>query len=165
MAIIAIIIYDACMKKPKKSPELEHHLGYWLRFVSNHVSYSFRDRIAALGVTVAEWVALRSLYNRSPCTLRQLAEQMGIGAGAASRLVERLIRKQLALRASSTEDRRFVTLELSPAGKKLIPKIAKKADLNDALFFDPLPQQDKDHLLRIMQSLVKIHGLKEKPTT
>lgn len=148
----------------EKISDLENHLGFWLRFVSNHVSFSFRDRIAELGVTVAEWVALRSLYNHAPCTLGELSEKVGIDLGATSRLVERLIKKKLASRKSSKEDRRYVTLDLSAAGKKLIPKIAHEADLNDAAFFDCLTKTDKDHILRIMQFLVKTHKLKEKPT-
>lgn len=149
----------------RDASELEYHLGYWLRFVSNHVSYSFRDRIAKHGVTVAEWVALRSLYNRAPCTLTELAEQIGIDAGATSRLVERLIRKRLASRKTAARDRRSVTLDLSSSGRALIPKLAREADRNDEAFFDPLPNADKNHLLRIMKDLVRIHGLTEKPTT
>lgn len=152
------------MANTHKTSDLEYHIGYWLRFVSNHVSFSFRDRIARHGVTVAEWVALRSLYNRAPCSLKELADQMGIDAGATSRLVERLISKKLAVRELSGSDRRFVDLDLSLAGKKLIPKLAKEADLNDDAFFKVLSQGDKNHLLRIMKDLVAKHGLKEKPT-
>jgi DNA-binding MarR family transcriptional regulator len=147
-----------------KISDLEYHVGFWLRFVSNHVSFSFRDRIAKLGVTVAEWVALRSLYNRAPCTLGELSDQIGIDLGATSRLVERLIKKKLASRKASKEDRRYVTLELSSTGKKLIPQIADEADQNDSVFFECLSKTDKDHLLRIMKSLVETHKLKEKPT-
>ena len=42
---------------------LESHLGYWLRYVSNHVSHAFALKVAARGVTVAEWVVLRELYD------------------------------------------------------------------------------------------------------
>jgi DNA-binding MarR family transcriptional regulator len=147
-----------------KFSDLEYHIGFWLRFVSNHVSFSFRDRIAGLDVTVAEWVALRTLHNHAPCTLGELSEQIGIDLGATSRLVSRLIDKKLASRKASPDDRRYVTLELSPAGKKLIPKIAREADLNDAAFFDCLSKSDKAHILRIMQALVETHKLKEKPT-
>ncbi len=148
----------------EKVSDLEYHIGFWLRFVSNHVSFAFRDRIAELGITVAEWVALRSLYNRAPCTLGELSEQIGIDLGATSRLVERLIKKKLASRKASPEDRRYVTLDLTPSGKKIIPKISREADLNDAAFFDCLSKTDKTHILRIMQTLVETHKLKEKPT-
>jgi len=46
----------------------------------------------------------------------------------------------------------------------LIPKIADEADQNDSAFFDCLSKTDKDHLLRIMKTLVETHKLKEKPT-
>ena len=152
------------MQETDRTSDLEYHLGYWLRFVSNHVSLTFRDRIATYGVTVAEWVALRSLYNRAPCTLGALAEQIGIDAGATSRLVERLIQKGLASRAAAATDRRFVTLDLSEAGQRLIPQLAGEADRNDEAFFGHLPQSDKDELRRILQGLVQTLGLKAKPT-
>jgi DNA-binding MarR family transcriptional regulator len=153
------------MKQDSPPTDFEYHLGYWLRFVSNHVSHAFRDRIAAFAVTVAEWVALRSLHNRAPCTLKQLAEQIGIDAGATSRLAERLIRKGLATRKEGAPDRRAIILELSAEGRSLVRKIGTEADLNDEAFFGHLPRADRDGLLRILQDLVSTHRLTEKPTT
>lgn len=148
-----------------KTSDLEYHIGYWLRFVSNHVSYAFRDRIAEYDVTVAEWVALRSLHNVAPCTLSELAKQIGIDGGTTSRLVDRLIQKKLATRKVSSSDRRAVKLDLTDAGRTLIPKLANEADENDDHFFRRLPKEDKDHLIRIMKAVVKMHNLTEKPTT
>ena len=152
------------MIQETKAAEFEHHIGYWLRFVSNTVSFAFRDRIAKLGVTVAEWVALRSLHNCAPCTLGELSEQIGIDAGATSRLIERLLRKKLVSRNAAASDRRFVTLKLTASGKALVPKLAREADRNDEAFFGQLPKADKQHLLRIMKNLVETHDLTEKPT-
>jgi hypothetical protein len=42
------------MAKKRKISELEKHVGYWLRFVSNHVSYAFMQKVEATGVTIAE---------------------------------------------------------------------------------------------------------------
>ena len=50
------------MSRPTELSSLESHLGYWLRYVSNHVSHAFSLKLAARGVTVAEWVVLRELY-------------------------------------------------------------------------------------------------------
>ena len=43
--------------------DLETHLGYWLRMVSNQVSLAFAKRLEAKDVTVAEWVVMRELYD------------------------------------------------------------------------------------------------------
>ena len=52
---------------------LEAHLGYWLRFVSNHVSHAFKTKVEAQGVTVAEWVVLRWLFDHASARPSQLA--------------------------------------------------------------------------------------------
>ena len=41
--------------------DLTAHTGYLLRMVSNAVSQEFARKVAGEGVTVAEWVMLRSL--------------------------------------------------------------------------------------------------------
>lgn len=146
-----------------KNSDLERHLGYWLRFVSNSVSYGFRDRLEKYDVTVAEWVVLRTIYRKQPCTLNEVSIEIGVDLGASSRLVERLTKKKLVSRSPSSEDRRYVNLELTKAGNSLLPKLVKEADENDEYFFKSLSQSDQDHLLRIMKSLVVVHGLNEKP--
>ena len=37
---------------------LESHIGFWLRFVSNHVSNRFALLVEKEGVSISEWVAL-----------------------------------------------------------------------------------------------------------
>ena len=51
------------MARRTELSSLESHLGYWIRYVSNHVSHAFALKLAAVGVTVAEWVVLRDLYD------------------------------------------------------------------------------------------------------
>lgn len=42
---------------------LNAHLGYWRRFVSNHVSQAFKVKVERHGVTVADWVVMRALFD------------------------------------------------------------------------------------------------------
>ena len=49
------------MSAPSPPSALDAHLGYWLRFVSNHVSLGFSQKLAAREVTLAEWVLLRAV--------------------------------------------------------------------------------------------------------
>lgn len=145
------------------SSNLERHLGFWLRFVSNHVSGAFGQRLAAHGVTVAEWVALRSILALGACSLSELSVRMGADPSTVSRLVERVLQKGLAARVNSTEDRRRVRIELTQAGRELVPKLSREADANDAYFFGHMPVKDAKYLSRVLQQLVLKHGWKDKP--
>lgn len=142
---------------------LDAHLGYWLRFVSNHVSHAFKVKVERHGVTVAEWVVLRALFGRDAARPSELAESVGLTRGAISKLVDRLVRKDLVLCRTDTGDRRAQFVELSLSGRKLVPKLATLADSNDAEMFGHLSPEQKGLLLSVLKVLVDFHGLKGAP--
>ena len=144
---------------------LESHLGFWLRFVSNHVSMRFQKLLADEGVTVTEWVALRTLLAQSESSHAALIQALGMTKGAASKVISRLEEKGLAQRQSADGRVRAQTLVLTEKGKALVPQLAKLADANDEHFFDHLQDTDRRVLMDAMQALVKHHQLREIPTT
>src|SRR5690242_9818086 len=73
------------MSKERHVSELAAHLGYWLRFVSNHVSQAFARKVEARGVTVAEWVLLRQLLDEEALAPSRLSERMGMTRGTVSK--------------------------------------------------------------------------------
>lgn len=151
------------MPAPKPVPDLTAHLGYWLRYVSNHVSQAFARKVAANGVTVAEWVLMRRLLDEKEIAPSRLAERARMTRGAITKLADRLIAKSLLLRVADPQDGRAQTLSLTPAGRALVPRLAALADANDAEFFDHLSDKDRAALLRIFRGIVKKRGLRSLP--
>jgi len=142
---------------------LGDHLGYWLRFVSNHVSQAFAHKIEARGVSVAEWVAMRELLDADAMAPSQLAERIGMTRGAVTKLADRLIEKSLMTRTSDPKDGRAQMLALTARARRLVPELAKLADANDAEFFDHLTQKERAMLSRLLQGIVEKRGLKSVP--
>src|SRR3984885_11018294 len=95
--------------------DLRSHTGFWLRFVSNHVSHSFAQKLVGSGVTVAEWVVLREMFDTSTTSPSALAAATGLTRGAISKLIERLVQKDLVSRAEAPGDRRFQDVGLTSA--------------------------------------------------
>jgi len=149
-------------RKPRAS-DLNDHLGYWLRFVSNHVSQAFARKVEALGVTVAEWVLMRLLFDTGEVAPSRLAERMGMTRGAITKLADRLIGKDLVVRTANPEDGRAQTLRLTPSGRALVPELADLADKNDAEFFDHIPSDERAALVRILRGIVERKGLVSLP--
>lgn len=162
------------METPRKTPQgkpprvqvsrLEDHLGFWLRFVSNHVSGRFRKQVEESGVTVSEWVALRALYASESSTPRVLMESLGMTKGAVSKVLDRLERKQLARRSPDPDDARAQRVSLTAGGRSLVPKLAKLADDNDAHFFAHLSHPARKALAQTLKELVHTHQLTQVPT-
>lgn len=151
------------VRRPAPSP-LEAHLGFWLRFVSQHVSMRFRQQLEGLGVSVAEWVALRSLWAGQASTHAQLIDTLGMSKGAVSKVVSRLEEKGLAERQLAEGKAREQALVLSAQGLALVPRLAALADANDEHFFGHLGAVERQALTAAMQALVRHHGLKNLPT-
>jgi DNA-binding MarR family transcriptional regulator len=135
--------------------DLTAHLGFWLRTVSNHVSYSFAGKLAAKNVTVAEWVMMRALYGKDSIPPSRLAEEMDMTRGAITKLADRLIGKSFVVRKANRHDGRAQTLALTRQGTDLVPELAALADRNDAEFFDHLSGAERETLERLLKRMVE----------
>ncbi len=144
--------------------DLKTHVGFWLRFVSNHASQSFARKLSASGVTVAEWVVMREMFDDEEMSPGILAERMGMTRGGVSKLVDRLVDKKLMTRRERREDRRFQAIALTAAGRRLTPQLAALADQNDEEFFGALSASERAALVTTMNKLVEAHGLHTIPT-
>lgn len=141
---------------------LEAHLGYWLRFVSNHVSHGFALKVEDRGVTVAEWVILRELYGRS-ASPSALAARLGMTRGAVSKLADRLAAKDLLVRTTEKNDRRCQALSLTKPGRALVPELAALADANDHEFFGHLEPAERTALVLALQDIARRLDLRAVP--
>jgi DNA-binding MarR family transcriptional regulator len=144
---------------PKPPSDLHSHIGFWLRYVSNHVSHAFMQKLTTSNVTVAEWVILREMFSRNATIPSDLAELTGLTRGAISKLADRLIAKKLLARTYAKDDRRYQTLALTEAGRRIVPTLASIADENDARFFAELTKKERRRLLTILKKLVDVNHL------
>jgi DNA-binding MarR family transcriptional regulator len=143
---------------------LEDHLGYHLRSVSNAVSHSFARKLAATEVTVAEWVILREMFGQDNQTSPSaIADLTGLTRGAVSKLIERLLQKGLVERTGSDADRRCQWLSLTDSARKLVPQLAQLADDNDDYFFGVLTSNEQQQLKQLLGKLRVHHQLLTRP--
>jgi len=142
---------------------LDAHLGFWLRFVSNHVSARFSQLVVDEGSTVTEWVALRTLFEKTQTTHAELIEALGMTKGAASKVVTRLEEKCLARRELAEGSAREQVLSLTPQGRALVPRLAALADQNEEHFFGHMSVRERQALMKAFQALAAHHHLKELP--
>lgn len=142
---------------------LESHIGFWLRFVSNHVSGAFQRLMEQQGVSVTEWVALRQVFETGSASPGELIEALGMTKGAVSKVIDRLQAKGLVQRETVQEDGRAQKIGLTRAGAALVPRLAMLADQNDEAFFGHLPIEKRHELVGVLKDLVRRHQLHRVP--
>ncbi|MFZ6875169.1 MarR family winged helix-turn-helix transcriptional regulator [Undibacterium sp. Di27W] len=147
----------------KSVSTLDSHLGFWLRYVSNYVSGRFEKSVEGAGVSISEWVALRTLYSKTESTPADLMQELGMTKGAISKILGSLEKKELLKRETSLIDRRAQHISLTRKGKNLVPELAALADENDELFFGHMSPQQRMDLMSGMQKIIDLHGMRKIP--
>jgi DNA-binding MarR family transcriptional regulator len=142
---------------------LESHLGYWLRRVSNTVSGDFARSLHARQTSVAEWVLLRHLHERQPATPGELAEALAMTRGAISKIVDKLQAKGWVTSRIKPEDNRVQLLSLTRVGRRVLPQLAEIADRNDEHFFACLDAAERSELRRLLGKLAEHHQILDVP--
>jgi DNA-binding MarR family transcriptional regulator len=110
-------------------------------------------------------VILRELFDAGETAPSRLAASSGLTRGAVSKLVDRLLHKDLVSRAEAAEDRRFQDVKLTAEGRALVPRLAALADQNDQEFFCHLSTEEREVFVTTLRKLVAANKLKKVPTT
>ena len=141
--------------------DLEDHLGYLLRRVSNQVSGEFERSLKARAISVAEWVVLSRVGSKLGITSGELAEELKLTRGAISKIVEKLEAKGLISRSSVQDDARVKKLFLTGKGNELLPQFVKIADDNDRRFFDGLTDGERQVLRKLLLKLAETNRIND----
>lgn len=145
-------------------PDLESHLGYWLRRVSNAVSGAFARTLQEKQTSVAEWVLLHELHKRVQAAPADLADHLGITRGAVSKIVDKLEAKGWIKVGVKEGDSRYRLLSLTRTGQRSLPLLAEIANRNDEAYFDCLSAEERAALRRLLIKLSEHNRIQDVPT-
>ena len=131
--------------------------------MSNHVSHAFKTKVEGHGVTVAEWVVLRALFDEDEVKPSELATKLALTRGAISKLVDRLVAKDLVSIRRDERDGRAQLVTMRASGRSLIPKLAALADENDAEAFGHLEHEERESLRATLKAIAEHLGIRGAP--
>ncbi|MBS0316302.1 MAG: winged helix-turn-helix transcriptional regulator [Proteobacteria bacterium] len=101
----------------------EDSVGLLMRKAVNRLAQEVERQMVPNGLTNAQWVPLLKLYLGEAGTAAELARLCELDASAMTRLLDRVEAKGLCRRERSSEDRRVVSLQLTPEGREAAQKI------------------------------------------
>jgi DNA-binding MarR family transcriptional regulator len=101
----------------------EESVGYLMRRIQMSIVSQVDKRLAEHGLTSAQWGPLMRMQIGGGSTVAELARWMQVDAGAMTRLLDRLEKKDLCKRVRSTQDRRVVRVELTRKGEAAISNV------------------------------------------
>lgn len=108
----------------------------------------------AEGLTPTQYGALDLIERLGTPRMSLLAEQLELTAGAATTLVERLIRLGVVERLTSPEDRRSVSVRVTAEGSATAARVTARHRKQVWGTFEKLSPEQRQHLLSGMSALM-----------
>lgn len=125
-----------------------------------------QDLTKPIGITPSQSEVLHILERYEPLSLKELGALLICESGSPSRLVNTLVQGGFIVRKENMEDRRYVTLHLTPLGKekvKEMKRIEEKMYETMLTMFDPKKMDTLYHaLVDVFQDYPSSEALKKR---
>ena len=131
-------------------------LGFRFRRIQNHLSTTFRDRLAGRDLKPGEFSALALISANPGISQIELARLGGFDKTSVVMLIDDLERWGWAVRERSTADRRRVSLSVTPKGDDMLAELVEIARDTEASIAKALSAAE---LRRLYETLDRIYDL------
>lgn len=136
------------------SRSIHQSLGYWTSLAARTMEAEFNKRLARFEITRVAWAVLGAIHSDEKSTPSELAEFLSIDRAAITRLLDKLEKQGLIIRQRTDEDRRSVSLLLTPKGKALSVDLARESQAVNAQFSDGLtPEEIEQYVVTVRKML------------
>lgn len=116
-------------------------------------------RHRASDLSVPQFRALAFLRRHPGASLSSVAEHVGLTLPSTSKMIDRLVTRCLVARADCLDDRRRVTLTLTPAGASVVEQAAQATQARLAEMLAALSSEERATLVEAMRILQRVFGL------
>jgi DNA-binding MarR family transcriptional regulator len=138
-------------------PHFDDHLGYWLPYVADHVAFRLAQELEVHGISVHEWLVLRTLFDQ-PCLPHYVLQRvLGITRAPTWKAVKRLEKRGLISRELARGQARLQELSLTEQGEALVPHLAALAGDNEFWLFLHLPPGVHKSLINTLKAIADRH--------
>jgi MarR family transcriptional regulator, 2-MHQ and catechol-resistance regulon repressor len=100
----------------------------WIVLAKCHRALSrlVESTIEAAGLCLSDFMVLEVLLHKGPLTITEIQDKVLLATGSMTVAIDRVERKGLVVRKTTTQDRRARVLELTPEGRRLAVSMFKK---------------------------------------
>ena len=109
-------------------------------------------------VTLPQYRAIVVLCAQGPSTMSELAEELDCSASTATRLVDRLVTKDLVHRAPRESNRREVEVQATTSGAALVKDVTKRRRVEIERIIEAMPPRQRPALVSALQAFAEAAG-------
>jgi DNA-binding MarR family transcriptional regulator len=107
-------------------------------------------------LTLSQHHLLSALHHQPKLPVGEVALAAGVAPPTATRMLSQLERAGIVRREASTEDRRVVTVSLTPRGRELLAKKRATVSAKRRDFFESLSDTERAHSERLLRGMAEL---------
>lgn len=130
------------------------YLLYLLAASSEEASAQFHKVVRSRGLRVPEWRVVACLYDQDGLMVTRLARYALVEQSRLTRIIDQMDEKGLVERRTGADDRRKVTIHLTPKGYKLATELVELAREHEYKLLGLLEDTDAAKLKPALQALL-----------
>ena len=155
-------ITERCNEKMTKGSEIAPAQLWTVLAKCHHtLRLAVECSIAGTGLVLSDFMVLEALLHKGPLTISEIQDKVLLASGSMTAAVDRIERKGLVVRRTTSKDRRARVLELTEAGRDLIRSAFAQHAADLAQIMSVLSVGEKAQLHRLAKKL----GLAAAATT
>ena len=104
------------------TPEEQQALDVYIKLTraAESVNARINRRLSDLKLTISQFGVLEALFHLGPMHQNELGQKILRSSGNMTMVIDNLCKRGLVLRCRNADDRRYITVSLTDAGRKLI---------------------------------------------
>ena len=118
-----------------------------------HCGSSIECSIAGTGLVLSDFMVLEALLHKGPLTISEIQNKILLASGSMTAAIDRVERKGLVVRRTTSKDRRARVLELTETGRELIRSAFAQHASDLAEITSVLSAGEKEQLYRLTKKL------------
>ncbi len=134
--------------------DIAHVSDLFVAIIEKLLTQKMLDQSFDQQVTTAQLVALRYLSLNESSLMSDVAEGLGISFPAATKTIDRLVRKMLVSRVEDPHDRRVVRIRLTDRGRELVSEINRERSRLFARVLERMDPVSRNSLHESMEAFV-----------
>ncbi|HSU31220.1 MAG TPA: MarR family transcriptional regulator [Bryobacteraceae bacterium] len=130
----------------------------WIVLARCHraVSTLVERSIAGLGLCLSDFMVLEALLHKGPLTISEIQAKVLLASGSMTAAVDRLEKRSLVIRKTTTADRRARLLELTPEGRLVVERAFKEHSQDLERVMSVLDTDEKEQLYTPLKKLGRV---------
>jgi DNA-binding MarR family transcriptional regulator len=142
--------------------ESNKHLRELIRILVRNLGILEKNDASCCSVTVGQCHAIVEIGRIGSISLTELSDLVGVDKSTMSRTINNLVDDNLVIRDTDDDNRRYVNIQLTDAGRAIFYNIEKTMNTYYQGIFDAIPEDKRDQVLeslKILKDAVENHKI------